>query len=386
MRFSSKVNSSYYTNRFSEIIKLKKEYKGEPPLIDFGIGEDKSFPDLKIVSELIIKNNRSCNHKYTDRGISILHDSILLYLQNRFGVSVTKDEIALTMGTKQGLGIIPSFMLDDGDIVATTKPGYVVLEKVATLFNAKIIALPLDENNNFLPDLSLIDEETWKKVKILSLNYPNNPTGAVATVEFYENVLKLAKKYDFLVVNDAAYLEFTYNEKPLSLLSIEGAKDVAVELFTLSKSHNMTGYRIGFIAGNKDVIKQFIKFVDFYDSGQFAPIEYAASKALENSNTISEQLKNKYYVRMENIVDILNENGLEAHMSPGTFYIYLKVPSCFESASEFAKKLLNEAGIMTIPYSDCGEYVRLSMTFEAEYILPFYLSLDKRLRNFMKNL
>lgn len=382
MKFSSVINREYFNNRFSDILKLKKEYHGELPLFDFGIGEDKSFPDYCIINE-IIKNLRvSKNYKYTERGIDKLHNSIIKYLSERFDVCVDKDEVALTMGTKEGLSVIPSFMIEKGDIVISTKPGYVVLEKVASLFNAEIISVTLEEKNNFLPDFSFIDEETWKKVKIVSLNYPNNPTGAVATEEFYKHIISLAKKYGFLIVNDAAYLEFSYENKPLSLLSIEGAKEVAIELFTLSKSHNMTGCRIGFVAGNKDVIKQFIKFIDFYDSGQFAPIEYAASEALLKYEII-DKLKNKYYIRMENIVDILNENGLEAHMSPGTFYIYLKVPEHFDSASIFATKLLNEAGIMTIPYSENGEYVRLSMTFEADYILPFYLSLDKRLRDFM---
>ncbi len=384
MKFSSVINRGYFNNRFCDILKMKKDYHGELPLIDFGIGEDKSFPDMCIINE-IIKNLRiSKNYKYTERGIDKLHNSIIKYLSERFNVTVNKDEVALTMGTKEGLSVIPSFMIEKGDVVITTKPGYVVLEKVASLFNGEIISLPLKEENNFLPDFSLIDEETWQKVKIVSLNYPNNPTGAIATEEFYKQIITLAKKYDFLIVNDAAYLEFTYEKPPLSLLSIDGAKDVAVELFTLSKSHNMTGCRIGFVAGNKDVIKQFIKFIDFYDSGQFAPIEYAASEALLKYE-ITEKLKNKYYIRMENIVDILNENGLEAHMSPGTFYVYLKTPECFESAIDFASKLLNEAGIMTIPYRDYGEYVRLSMTFEADYVLPFYLSLDKRLRDFMKN-
>lgn len=383
MKFSSVINREYFNNRFCDILKMKKDYHGELPLIDFGIGEDKSFPDMCIINE-IIKNLRiSKNYKYTERGIDKLHNSIIKYLSERFNVIVNKDEVALTMGTKEGLSVIPSFMIEKGDVVITTKPGYVVLEKVASLFNAKIISLPLKEENNFLPDFSLIDEETWQKVKIVSLNYPNNPTGAIATEEFYKQIITLAKKYDFLIVNDAAYLEFTYEKPPLSLLSIDGAKDVAVELFTLSKSHNMTGCRIGFVAGNKDVIKQFIKFIDFYDSGQFAPIEYAASEALLKYE-ITEKLKNKYYIRMENIVEILNENGLEAHMSPGTFYVYLKIPECFESAIDFAAKLLNEAGIMTIPYCDYGEYVRLSMTFEADYALPFYLSLDKRLRDFIK--
>ena len=383
MKFNSSLNDLFYVNRFSETLKLKNQYNGTYSLLDLGVGEDKSLPDPRIIETLVSSLKMPKNHKYTDRGINELLQSAKDYLKRRFDIYLSDDEIALTMGSKQGLSILPSFIVDEGLSVVITDPGYIVLGKVSTLFKAQLIALPLEEKNNYYPDFSLLSEEEWKKVSILSLNYPNNPTGQVANKAFYEEVIALAKKYDFLVVNDAAYLEFTYNEKPLSILSIEGAKDVAVELYTLSKSHNMTGYRIGFIAGNKDVIAKFLKYVDYYDSGQFAPIEYAASVALQNDDIV-DRLKAKYYFRLENLVDILNENGIEARIPNGTFYLYVKVPSCFKSSFEFAKCLLNDVGILVIPYSNAGEYVRLSVTFETVNTFNFYMSFNKRIKEFVE--
>ena len=394
MRFSSKVNSSYYTNRFSEIIKLKKEYKGEPPLIDFGIGEDKSFPDLKIVSELIIKNNRSCNHKYTDRGISSLHDSILLYLQNRFGVSVTKDEIALTMGTKQGLGIIPSFMLDDGDIVATTKPGYVVLEKVATLFNAKIIALPLDENNNFLPDLSLIDEETWKKVKILSLNYPNNPTGAVYTHEQLKEWVDYALENDAILLFDSAYECFiTDSSLPRSIYSVEGSKKCAIEFCSLSKTAGFTGIRCGYT-----IVPKKLKFDSSNGSKmslnhmwnrrqttKFNGVSYIVQKgaaAVFTEEGMAQCLENiKYYQENARIIaNGLEKNGIRYFGGINSPYIWFECPNHMDSWN-FFDYLLENAQIVGTPGAGFGKngqkYFRLTSFGNRENTLEAMDRIDK---------
>ncbi len=380
MRFREDLDLKVFDNRFQDILKIKRNYQGPYPLMDFGIGEEKDMPDPRIISALELSLIHARNHKYTDRGILELKKGIKDYLKSEFRLDVVENEIAITMGTKEGLAILPSFLIKPGDIVISTTPGYVVLEQSARLYNAEIIHLPLKAENNFLPDLSSVDEKTWQKVKIFSVNYPNNPTGAVASVDFYRQVIKKAQQYHFLIVNDAAYLSYTYEEEPLSILSVEGAKEVAIELYTLSKSHNMTGYRIGFMVGNPEVISKYTLICDIFDSGQYAPIEYAACYALKHHD-ITWRLKNKYRVRMENIVDILNDNGFEAHMSPGTYYLYVKVPRRFKNAHECANYLLTNLGIMTIPYDECGSFIRLSMTYVCERELEFYLSFDKRLKN-----
>lgn len=379
MKFREDISLSFLDNRFQDILTLKKEYRGTLPLIDFGIGEEKEMPNLAIISALELALKKKENHKYTDRGVQKFIKDSLEYVRKNYGVEADENEIAITLGNKEGLSILPSLFVSKNAIVLSTKPGYVVLENTARLYGAKVISLPLKEENSFLPDLSLIDENTWKQVSLFSINYPNNPTGAIATKEFYETLIEKAKKYGFLIVNDAAYLPYTYEEKPLSLLSIKGAMDVSVELHTLSKSHNMTGFRIGFMIGNKEVISRYKKVCDLFDSGQYAPIQYAASYAL-NHPEITEALKQKYYERMHNIVDIFHAHHMEASMALGTYYLYIKVPTSFLTAKEFANYLLTQLGIMTIPYDEVGSYVRLSMTYEAQYDLPFYLELDRRLR------
>lgn len=383
MKFREDISFSFLENRFQEILKLKKEYRGSLPLIDLGIGEEKDMPSSMVLSALEVALKKKENHKYTDRGVPQFIKDSLDYVNKHYDLNLNENEIAMTLGNKGGLSVIPSLFVQKNDVVLTTKPGYVVLENVARLYGAKIIQLPLKKENNFLPGLSSIDESTWKQVRLFSINYPNNPTGAVATRDFYQALIKKAKQYDFLIVNDAAYLPYTYEEAPLSILSIEGAKEVAIELHTLSKSHNMTGFRIGFMVGNQEVISQYKKVCDLFDSGQYAPIQYAACYALKHPE-ITEALKEKYYERMQNVVDIMNTHGFDLKMSPGTYYLYIPVPSSFINAKEFSKYLLKECGMMTIPYDEVGSYIRISMTFESQYDLPFYLELDRRLRRLPK--
>lgn len=378
MFFRQDFPLDFFNNRFQDILTKKKEYCGEYELMDFGIGEEQTMPDKGIISSFQLALANPQNHKYTDRGIDGLKRAMKDYLYNSFQVDVSLDELAITMGTKEGLAILPSFLVHKDDYVITTHPGYVVLEKASILYGAKVISLDLNNENDYLPDLSLIDESTWKKVKIFSINYPHNPSGAVGNVSFYKKLIQLAKKYQFLIVNDAAYLEYTYDNKPLSILTIEGAKECCVELYTLSKSHNMTGYRIGFMAGSKEVVALYTKVCDIFDSGQFAPIEYAAIYGLQHPE-ITEKLKNKYFMRMKNISYILNENGFMTNKSKGTYYLYAKIPSFFKTAHECALFLLEHLGIMTIPYDDCGSFIRLSMTYQCDNEHDFYVSFNSRL-------
>lgn len=378
MKWRNDIDLSTFENRFQEILQLKRQNPSGYPLMDFGIGEEKSAPDPRVVASLEIALIDEKNHKYMDRGLLTLKEQARKYLDRQFQVEVKEKEIAITMGTKAGLSILPSMFIQPNDVIVTTTPGYIVLENVARFYGAESVRLPLLEENHFLPDLSKVKKEVWEKTKILSLNYPNNPTGAVATKRFYQQAIALAKKYHFLIVNDAAYLSYTYEEEPLSFLSVEGAKEVGVEFFTLSKSHNMTGYRIGFIAGNEEVIQRYETMCDYFDSGQFGPIQYAACYALDHDQ-ITEKLKAKYQIRRENIMEILKNHHLEVMLTNGTFYLYVAVPKLFQSARAFSRYLLEKVGIMTIPYDEAGHYIRLSMTYQAERELPFYLDFDARL-------
>lgn len=379
MKWRDDIDVLTFENRFQEILQLKKCNPSGYPLMDFGVGEEKSAPDPRMVASLEIALIDEKNHKYMDRGLSAFKECARNYLARNFQVEVKEKEIAITMGTKAGLSVLPSMLIAPKDIIVATTPGYIVLENVARFYGAESYRLPLNEANGFLPDLSLVKEEIWKRTKILSLNYPNNPTGAVATKAFYQQAIALAKKYGFLIVNDAAYLSYTYDDTPLPFLSVEGAKEVGVELYTLSKSHNMTGYRIGFIAGNKEVIERYEIMCDYFDSGQFGPIQHAACYALDHDQ-ITEALKAKYQIRRENISEILQQHHLEVMPTTGTFYLYVAIPKAFQSARAFSRYLLEKVGIMTIPYDEAGHYIRLSMTYQAEKELQFYLDFDSRLK------
>lgn len=372
-----------FYNRFQEILKLKASYNGPMKLMDFGVGEEKSMPNQLILDAL--KNNLydSKYHKYADNDKTCFIDSAISYLKRNFDVEVNDKEITHIMGAKSLLAMLPFMLLNKDDYVVTLKPSYVILERSAELKGAHIAYLTLKEENDFYPDLTSISEDVWKKTKILNLNFPHNPTGATVDEKFYKEAIKYAKKYHFIIVNDAAYIGIHY-QKPTAFLSVDGAKDVGIEIYTLSKSHNMTGFRIGFVAGNEKLINMIKELKNNFDSGQYIPIQLAAAVALDHDE-ISEELSNLYLKRMKKIAMVLFEHGLYAYIPYATFYLYVKIPiqikgHIFHGAKEFAMYLLENFGIMTIPYDEEGHYIRFSMTYvtddEEKFIQEFKNRLD----------
>jgi LL-diaminopimelate aminotransferase len=223
----------------------------------------------------------------------------------------------------------------------------------------------------FLPDLEAIPADIRSKAKLLYLNYPNNPTGAGATRAFFEKVVTFAKQNDIVVVHDAAYAAIMYGSKPLSFLSVPGAKDVGVEIHSLSKAYNMTGWRLAFVAGSARVIAGYGAVKDNYDSGQFKAIQKAGIYALDHP-TMTQRITAKYERRLRSMVETLNAMGFSARMPAGTFYLYVKMPKGvrggrrFENAEEFSEYLITEKLISTVPWDDAGSYIRFSATFEAQ--------------------
>lgn len=254
-----------------------------------------------------------------------------------------------------------------------TAPGYPVMATHTKWHNGEVVNLPLKEENNFLPDLDAIDANTKKMAKLLYLNYPNNPTGAIATEDFYKKVIDFAGENNIAVVQDAAYAALSYTEKPLSFLSIPGAKNVGIEIHSLSKAFNMTGWRLAFVAGNELLVKGFANVKDNYDSGQFIAIQKAGIYALEHPE-ITEEIKMKYKRRLELLVNALNSVGFSVRKPAGTFYLYVKAPKGvkggkrFASAEDFSEYLITEKLISTVPWDDAGAFVRFSVTFEASSV------------------
>lgn len=362
--------------KFEKIKRAKRIAIKEKPdmaLIDLGVGEPDAMADKRVVEKLFEEALKPENRFYSDNGIHEFKVAASRYMSEVFGVNGLdpETEINHVIGSKSGLSLLPAAFINPGDITLMPSPCYPVLGTYTKYYGGEVVYLPLLKENNFLPRLDQIDQEVLKKAKLLYLNYPNNPTGAVATKQFFEEVIEFAKSNQLIVVHDAAYAALMFDgEKPLSFLSVPGAKEIGVEIHSLSKSFNMTGWRIGFIAGNAKLIKAFQTVKDNSDSGQFIPIQKAASYALSHPE-ITEQTANKYSRRHELLVDILRGCGFQVEKPKGSFYLYAEAPigvkdgPSFQTAEDFSQYLIREHLISTVPWDDAGSFVRFSVTFEA---------------------
>lgn len=362
--------------KFEKIKRLKKEaVKAHPhmELIDLGVGEPDEMADPAVVSVLHQEAAKPENRFYADNGIDEFKRAAASYMKTVFAVDGLdpETEINHAIGTKSALAMLPAAFIDPGDAALMPSPGYPVLGTAARYYGGEVIRFPLLEENGFLPDLEALDRREAKRAKLLYLNYPNNPTGAVATREFFERVVQFAREHQLIVVHDAAYAALVFDgRKPLSFLSVPGAKEVGVELHSLSKSFNMTGWRIGFVAGHPGIVSAFAAVKDNQDSGQFIPIQKAAAYALAHPE-ISERTAAKYARRHEMLVQALRECGFPAKKPGGSFFLYTRIPRGvangprFESAEAFSHYLLREHLISTVPWDDAGAYVRFSVTFQA---------------------
>lgn len=362
--------------KFEKIKRAKAAAKKAFPnveLIDMGVGEPDEMAHAGIVAKLAEEAAKSENRGYADNGIADFKEAAARYLKNVFQVDGInpETEIVHSIGSKPALAMLPSCFINPGDITIMTVPGYPILGTHTKYLGGEVYTVPLLKENNFLPKLDDIPEHICRRAKLLYLNYPNNPTGASATAGFFTEVVAWAKKNDVVVVHDAPYAALTYDGlKPLSFLSVPGAKDVGVELHSLSKSYNMTGWRIGFVAGNTLIVKAFSDVKDNNDSGQFIAIQKAAAYGLDNPQ-ITEEIAAKYSRRHDLLVGVLNEIGFTASKPKGSFFLYVEIPKGtkggqrFETAEDFSQYLIREKLISTVPWDDAGHFVRFSVTFIA---------------------
>lgn len=365
--------------KFEKIKQVKREALQTNPsieLIDLGVGEPDEMAEEAVVKVLADEAKKLENRFYADNGIAEFKQAASSYLEKVFGVAGVdpETEINHVIGSKSALAMLPAAFINPGDLTLMPSPCYPILGTHTKYFGGEVVYLPLNEENSFLPRLDLLNESDLEKVKLLYLNYPNNPTGAVATKEFFEEVVRFAKKYKLIVVHDAAYAALVFDdEKPLSFLSVPGAKEVGMELHSLSKSFNMTGWRIGFIAGNAKLVKAFATVKDHHDSGQFIAIQKAAAYALFHPE-ISARIAEKYSRRHELLANALRECGFRAMKPRGSFFLYTKIPKGvvdgpqFQTAEEFSQYLIRELFISTVPWDDVGHYIRFSVTFQAHGI------------------
>lgn len=362
--------------KFELIKRAKAAAKKAHPeinLIDMGVGEPDWPADALVVKALAEEAGKPENRWYADNGIPEFQEAAARYLEKVYGLTgiVPSENIIHGIGSKPILAMLPLCFINPGDVLLTTVPGYPVTATYTKYLGGEVFPLPLLESNSFLPDLDSIPAPILKRAKLFYLNYPNNPTGAVASVDFFTKVVEFAKKNNIIVVHDAPYSALTYDGyKPLSFLSVKGAMEVGLEVHSLSKAFNMTGWRIGFVCGNSKAIKAFATVKDNSDSGQFRAIQKAGIQAL-NHLEITQKTIEKYSRRFDLLVNALNESGFDAKKPKGSFYCYVKAPKgtesgrIFESASEFSEYLIHESLISTVPWDDAGKFIRFSVTFEA---------------------
>jgi len=366
--------------KFEKIKRAKRAALAANPgaeLIDMGVGEPDEMAFPESIDALTRAAKLPQNRGYADNGGDAYKEAAARWMKNVCGVDGIDPatQVCHSIGSKAALSILPACFINPGDVAIMTTPGYPVFGTHSKYLGGEVLNLPLLEQNNFLPDLDSIPADKLKRAKSIVINYPNNPTGASATPAFFAKVVAFAKQHNLIVIHDSAYAALVFEGKPLSFLATPGAMDVGVELHSMSKGFNMTGWRLGFVVGNKEIVKAYADVKDNTDSGQFLAIQEACAYSLDHPE-ITQKISEKYSRRMDGLVSVLNKNGLNAKKPKGSFFLYVKAPKAatgkdgkrvtFEKAEHFSQWMITEKLISTVPWDDAGAYVRFSVTFVAK--------------------
>jgi|TARA_B110000438_G_scaffold267328_1_gene282081 LL-diaminopimelate aminotransferase len=356
----------------SKAIAKKKEQGIE--VISFGIGDPDIPTPKKVLDRLKIATDNPTHHKYPEsEGLPEFRQAVSNFYKNRFDVDLDfGTEIINLIGAKEGIAHAPLCFIDPGDKAIVPNPAYPVYE-IGTMFaGGETVFIDLLEKNNFLVDFTSIDTKLAKEAKMMWINYPNNPTGAIANLDFFKEAVEFCKEFDIALMHDACYTEVTYDGYIApSILQVPGAMDICIEFHSLSKTANMTGWRVGSAAGNPDLINALMRVKSNIDSGLSQAIQEMGIEAFSLSNDWIKKNNDIYKKRRDKVVATLNEIGLHANAPKATLYIWTKVPEGYTSAS-FTEKLLEEANVVVTPgsgYGRAGEgYVRLSLTIPDDQI------------------
>ena len=368
MKFSKRLdNIPPYL--FAELDRMKNEKIAQGvDVISLGIG-DPDTPTAPLVIEAMEKAIRKPeHHQYPSYiGAKFFREAVSRYYKKRFHSQLDPEkEVSALIGSKEGIANICMAVLDPGDLLLYPDPGYPVYKTGAIFAGADYHVMPLLRENNFLPDLTAIPEDVARRAKMMFVNYPNNPTAAVASLDFYKEVISFAKKYDIIVASDNSYPEIYYGKTPPpSILEVEGAKDIAVEFYSLSKPYNMTGWRIAAVVGNSAIVNVLGTYKKNIDSGAFTAVQEAAAYALDNGDDFIAKMRGIYEKRMDSMIPALKEMGIEAKKPEATFYIWAPTPGGMDSF-QFTKDMLDKCGIIVSPGIGFGEYgegfFRISLT------------------------
>ncbi|MCF8023401.1 MAG: LL-diaminopimelate aminotransferase [Clostridiales bacterium] len=360
---------------FNEMEQVKKKVEaGGTDVINLGVGSPDLPPAPHIIEAMRSALGNYNNYRYPLEGMPRLCKALADWYKRRFNVDVNPDEeILVLMGSQDGLGHMALAYVNPGDVALIPDPGYPIYSCSVYLAEGNIYSMPLLEENDFLPDLDNIPEDTANRAKLMWLNYPNNPVAVSANREFYEKVVDFAKKYDVIICHDAAYTELAYDGfKPMSFLEVPGAKDVGVEFYSLSKTYNMAGCRIGFAVGNSQILEPLGRIKSNIDFGVFKAIQEAGIAALEGNQDCVERNASNYQARRDILVDGLTKLGWHMPKPQSSMFVWAPLPGGRKSSRDFAFEMLEKAGVLVIPgvaFGDMGEgYVRIGLVQDKELL------------------
>jgi len=360
---------------FVEIDKRKRQAIAQGrDIINLGVGD----PDLPTPKFIIDRMAQAiydpANHRYPfELGVPEFRRQAANWLSARFGLDLDAEKNIITLiGSKDGIAHLPLAVVNPGDVVLVPEPGYPVYQSASIFAGAQVHLMPLLQRNDYLPDLDAIGPDVAKRARLMYLNYPNNPTAAVATEQFYRRVVQFARQHEIIIAQDAAYIEVYFDQRPISILNTPGALDVAIEFHSLSKTFNMTGWRIGFAVGNADLVAALGKVKENVDSGQFNAIQWAGCEALSRADSVEvKAMLDVYRERRDAMVEGLAQAGIDARTPAATFYVWAKCPAGIGSM-DFVCRLLDQAGVVTIPgigFGPSGEnYFRTALTVDTARI------------------
>jgi LL-diaminopimelate aminotransferase len=377
--FADRIGGSNYGKdtkiyKFEKIKRAKRAALAAHPerqLLDFGIGENDDMAPEAVRAALKTQVDRVENRGYADNGIAAYKEAAAEFMQRQFGVKVDPvTEVNHAIGSKPAYAMLPAVFINPGDVTLMTVPGYPVAGTHTRYYGGEVYPLPLRAENDFYPDLASIPADVRNRAKLMVINYPNSPTGQTATRDFYRRVIDFAHTNQIVIVQDAAHILLSYDAPPLSFLQIDGAKEVGVEVHSMSKGFNMIGWRMGFVAGHPKIVQAFADVKDNSDSGQFMAIQHAAATALRQAD-IPVQVREKYRRRLTKLVAALNAVGFGCTMPKGTYFLYARAPKSaagrsFANAEEASQYLITEQSVCCVPWDDAGAFLRFSATYIAQ--------------------
>jgi len=364
------VGEYYFSQKLREIDDMNKAGK---QVINLGIGSPDLPPHADVIKTLQDEAAKPNTHAYQNyKGSPVFRNAISKWYKKWYDVDLNPDsEILPLIGSKEGIMHVCMTYINEGDIVLIPDPGYPTYKSAATIAGANVVPYTLKEENNWFPDFVELEKTDLTKVKLMFVNYPQMPTGQLPTKELFQQLIAFAKKHDILLCHDNPY-SFILNKTPMSILSIDGAKDVAIELNSFSKSHNMAGWRVGMLSGKKDRIDEILRFKSNMDSGMFLPVQLAAAKALELGQDWHDQLNEVYSKRREKVFELLQLLDCKFDKSQAGLFVWAAIPAMFKDGYELSDSVLQKSNVFITPGGIFGnggnKYVRVSLCATEEKI------------------